>query len=156
MAGKASTAVILLIVVAIAAVGVAIAVLMARHGATKVGGRVSVEGTSIGSFSFGPNDCVSGAAYVPPYLGANLAAEGGFGLRVVDSGDRARLWVFSQGGRQGALTIDKANCSQWDVAVTWAHETANRVSKVNGHVRVTCAVGGGTVNANLTFERCAQ
>jgi len=140
----------------IALVGVGIGVLMMRHGAMKLRGGVSVEGTSIGSFSFRANDCASGAAFVPPYLGANLRAEGGSGLRVVESGDKARLWVFSQGGKQGALTIDKGSCSQWDVVVDWAHETTNRVNSVNGHVRVKCAVGGGKVTADVTFERCAQ
>ena len=156
MAGKTSTIAFALLGVAIAAIGVMIGVLMARHGAMKVGGKVDVEGTSLGTFWFGANDCESGAAFVPPDLGANLRAEGGYGLRVVGSGDKARLWVFSQGGKQGALTIDKGNCSEWDVAVDWAHKTANRVSMVNGHVRVQCSVGGGTVKANVTFERCAQ
>ena len=156
MAGKVSTVAFALFGVVVAVVGVGIGVLLMRHGAMKLSGSVSVEGTSIGSFSFRANDCSSGAASVPQYLGANLRAEGGYGLRVVESGDRARLWVFSQGGKQGALTIDKGNCSQWDVVVEWAHATVNRVSAVNGHVRVTCAAGGGTVKANVTFERCAR
>ena len=155
MAGKTSTTVFALLIAGVACVGVAITVLMLRHGAMKVGGRVTAEGTSIGDVSFSPNDCASGAASVPPYLGANLRGENGYGLRVVDSGDKARLWVFAQGGK-GALTIDKVSCSQWDVVVAWAHATVNRVSAVNGHVRVTCAAGGGTVKANVTFERCAQ
>jgi hypothetical protein len=144
-----------LLIAGVVCVGVVIAVLMARHGAMKLGGRVSAEGTSIGEISFTPNDCASGAAFVPPYLGANLRGEGGYGLRVVDSGDKARLWVFAQGGK-GALTIDKVACSQWDVVVAWAQATANRVNAVNGHVRVTCAAGGGTVKANVTFERCGR
>jgi hypothetical protein len=155
VARKAATVVFALIVVVVAAVGAAIGVLMARHGAVKLSGKVDVEGTSIGTFWFSPNDCVSGAAYVPTYLGANLHAAGGYGMRVVDSGDRARLWVFGQGGN-GALTIDKSSCSQWDVAVDWAQKTANRVSTVNGHVRVKCAVGGGQVKADLLFERCER
>jgi hypothetical protein len=154
VARKASTLAFAIIVVAIAAVGVAIGVLMARHGAMKVGGKVTVEGTSIGSFTFDPNDCASGAASVPSFLGANLRAQGGYGLRVAGSGESARLWVFSQGGRKGSLTIDKPSCSQWDVLVGGAHRTVKRVDTVGGHVRVTCAVGGGTVTANVTFERC--
>ena len=145
-----------IIVAVIVAVGVTIGVLMARHGALKVGGKVTVEGTSIGSFSFGVNDCASGAGFVPQYLGAVLRAEGGYGMRVIESGDRARLWVFSQGGKQGALTIDKNACSQWDVVVGWAHKTINRVNTVNGHVRVKCAADGGTIAADVHFERCAR
>lgn len=156
MARKASTLAFAIIVLAIAAVGIAIGVLMARHGAMKVAGRVTVEGTSIGSFYFDPNDCASGAASVPSFLGANMRAQGGYGLRVAGSGDNARLWVFSQGGKQGSLTIDKPSCSVWDVLVGGAHQTVKRVNAVDGHVRVTCAVGGGTVKANVTFERCAQ
>jgi len=156
VAGKVSTVVFALFGVVVAVVGLGIGLLLMRHGAMKLSGRVSVEETSIGSFSFRPNDCASGAAFVPQYLGANLRAEGGYGLRVVESGDSARLWVFSQGGRQGALTIDKGNCSQWDVAVDWAHQTINRVNTVNGHVRVKCGIGGGKVTADVTFQRCAQ
>ena len=156
MAGRVTTTVFALLGVAIAVIGVTIGLLMARHGAMKVGGTVTAQGTSIGSFSFGVNDCASGAAFVPSFLGANLRAEGGYGLRVAGSGDTARLWVFSQGGKQGSLTIDKPSCSQWDVAVDWAHQTVNRVNTVNGHVRVTCTAGGGTVKADVRFERCAQ
>jgi hypothetical protein len=156
VAGKVSTVAFALFGIVVAVVGVGIGVLLMRHGAMKLSGSVSVEGTSIGSFSFRANDCSSGAASVPQYLGANLRAEGGYGLRVVESGDRARLWVFSQGGKQGALTIDKGSCSQWDVVVDWAHQTINRVNSVNGHVRVKCGVGGGKVTADVTFERCAQ
>ena len=76
--------------------------------------------------------------------------------RLTGSGDTARLWVFSQGGKQGSLTIDKPTCPQWDVLVDWAHETVNRVNTVNGHVRVKCTVGGGKVTADVRFERCAQ
>jgi hypothetical protein len=156
VAGKVTTTAFALLGVAIAAIGVTIGLLMVRHGAMRVGGTVTAQGTSIGSFSFGVNDCASGAASVPQYLGAELRAEGGYGMRVVESGDRARIWVFSQGGKQGALTIDKNACSQWDVVVDWAHQTVNRVNTVNGHVRVQCSVGGGTVKANVTFERCAR
>jgi len=156
VAGKATTTVFAIIVVAIAAVGVTIGVLMARHGAMRVSGSVTAEGTSIGSFSFDANDCESGAAFVPAFLGADLRGQGGYGLRVAGSGDSARLWVFSQGGKQGSLTIDKPSCSQWDVAVDWAHQTVNRVNTVNGHVRVKCKAGGGTIKADVRFERCAQ
>jgi hypothetical protein len=154
--GKKTTIVFAIGVVVIAAVGGTIGVLMARHGAMRVSGSVTAEGTSIGRFSFEPNDCASGAAFVPSFLGADLRAQGAFGLRVAGSGDTARLWVFSQGGKQGSLTIDKPSCSQWDVAVDWAHQTVNRVNTVNGHVRVNCKAGGGTVKADVRFERCAQ
>ena len=156
MAGKVTTTAFALLGVAIAAIGVTIGVLMARHGAMRVGGSVTAEGTSIGSFSFDVNDCASGAALVPGFLGADLRAQGGSGLRVAGSGDSARLWVFSPGGKRGSLTIDKPTCSQWDVLVDWAHQTVNRVNTVNGHVRVKCAAGGGTVKADVSFERCAQ
>jgi hypothetical protein len=142
--------------VAIAAIGVAIAVLMARHGAMKVSGTVSADGTSIGTFSFDTNDCASGAASVPSFLGADLRAQAGYDLRVAGSGDGARLWLFSQGGRQGSLTIDKPSCSQWDVRADWAHQTVNRVNAVSGHVRVNCTAGGGKVAADVRFERCAR
>jgi hypothetical protein len=156
VARNARTIALAIIAVAIAAVGVTIGVLMARHGAMRVGGTVTAEGTSIGNFSFDVNDCSSGAASVPSFLGANLRAQGGYGMRVAGSGDGARLWVFSRGGRQGSLAIDKPSCSQWDVSVEWAHRTVSRVNTVNGHVRVTCAAGGGTVKADVRFERCAQ
>jgi hypothetical protein len=156
VAGKASTTAFTVLLVVVAAVGAVVGVLMARHGGMKIGGKVTTEGTSIGSFSFTPNDCESGGASTPPFLGAVLRAEGGYALRVVESGDSARLWVYSQGGKQGALTIDKRSCSQWDVAVAWARTTVNRVNTVNGHVRVKCGVGGGKVTADVHFERCAQ
>ena len=75
---------------------------------------------------------------------------------MAESGDNARLWFYSQGGKQGSVTVGKQHCSQWDVFVDWAHMKVNRVSTVSGHVRVNCAaMGGGTVKADVTFERCA-
>jgi hypothetical protein len=143
--------------IVVAAVGAAIGLLMVRHAGMKVGGNVTVEKTSIGSFSFAVNDCASGAAFVPGFFGADLRARDGFALRVVDSGDNARLWFFSQGGKQGSVAVGKQHCSQWDVFVDWAHMKVNRVNTVSGHVRVTCApLGGGTVKADVNFERCAM
>jgi len=156
VAGRVTTTAFALLGVAIAAIGVTLGVLMVRHGAMRVGGTVTAEGTSIGSFAFDANDCSSGAAFVPGFLGADLRAQAGYGLRVAGSGETARLWLFSQGGKQGSLTIDKISCSQWDVVVDWAHETVNRVNTVNGHVRVKCTAGGGKVTADVRFERCAQ
>jgi len=156
VAGKVTTTAFALLGVAIAAIGITLGVLMARHGAMRAAGSVTAESTSIGSFSFDANDCASGAAFVPSFLGADLRAQGGYGLRIAGSGDSARLWVFSQGGKQGSLTIDKPSCSQWDVLVDWAHQTVNRVNTVNGHVRVKCTAGGGTVKADVHFERCAR
>jgi hypothetical protein len=144
------------VLIVVAAVGAGIGVLMVRHAGVKVSGSVKVEKTTIGTFSYNVNDCASGAAFVPGFFGADLRAPGGYALRVVESGDKARLWFFSQGGKQGSVAVGKEHCAKWDVFVDWAHMKVNRVSTVSGHVRVDCAVlGGGTVKADVNFERCA-
>jgi hypothetical protein len=144
------------VVIVVAAVGAAIGVLMVRHTGVKVSGGVKVDKTSIGSFSYTVNDCASGAAFVPGFFGADLRAPNGYAFRVAESGDKARLWFYSQGGKQGSVTVGKEHCAKWDVFVDRAHTKVNRVSTVSGHVRVDCAVtGGGTVKADVTFERCA-
>lgn len=148
--------VFVVVLIVVAGIGAGIAVLMARRAGMKASGRVSVDKTSIGSFAFTVNDCASGAASIPSFLGADLRAPGGYAMRVVDSGDKARLWFFSQGGKQGSVAVGKQHCSQWDVLVDWAHTKVSRVSTVSGHARVTCAaIGGGTLKADVTFERCA-
>jgi hypothetical protein len=35
------------------------------------------------------------------------------------------------------------------------HLTVNRVNTVSGHVHVTCAAGGGALEAEVDFVRCA-
>lgn len=141
--------------VVVAAAGAALGVLMARRGQAKVSGTVVADKTSIGDFHFAVNVCESGAALVPPFLGVGLRGPDGYAMRVADSGDSARIWLYSQGGKHGALQIGKRSCSQWDVIVDWAQVTRNRVNAVNGHLRIACAVGGGKVTADVTFALCA-
>ena len=149
MAGKASTTAFVILLAVIAGVGVVVGVLMARRGGMKVSGTVTSDGTSIGNIWFGVNDCESGAAMEPSFFGVGLRGKDGFAMRVVDTGDKARIWLYSQGGRQGALHLDKQHCAQWDVLV-------DRAKGGSGHVRIACAAGGGNVKADVSFERCGM
>jgi hypothetical protein len=155
-ASRSATVTLGISMVVVAALGAVGGALISRRGAEKIAGRVSATGTSLGSFSFRVDDCASGQAFVPGFFGADLRAEGRAGaLRVVDSGDGARLWLYPPASGQPALGIGKQSCSRWDVRADWAHVTVNRVKTVTGHVHVTCAVGGGQVTADVDFERCA-
>ena len=105
---------------------------------------------------FHPNDCASGAGSVPSFLGANLRAQRGlWAARRRQRRQRAAVGVLA-GWQAGRADDRQAQLSAWDVAVGGAHQTVNRVNVVNGHVRVSARSGGGTVKANVTFERCAQ
>ena len=154
-ASRRATVTLGIAVVVVAAIGAGAGVMMARRARETVGGSVHANGTSVGSFSFRPNDCASGQAFVPGFFGVDLRGEGGYSMRVLGTGDKARLWLYSQGGAHGSIAIDKPNCSRWDVGVDWAHVTVNRVKTVSGHVRVACRAGGGTVSTDVVFERCA-
>jgi hypothetical protein len=156
VAKKPSTTAFAILLIAIASIGAVVGVLMGRHGRVKASGTVVADRTAIGSFSFGVNDCEAGTAMVPSFMGAALHGEGDYSMRVVDTGDKARIWLYSQGGRQGSVAITKTRCVQWDVVVASAHTTINRVEAVNGHIRIACAVGGGSVKADVNFERCAR
>jgi len=142
-----------IVLVLVAGIGAAAGVMMARR-AKKMSGSVAAVGTSIGTFTFNPTDCVSGHALARGFLGAELRGSGRQALRVVDSGPRARLWLYGT-GTQPALGIGQPTCAEWDVRVDWAGVTVNRVKTVSGHVNVTCDVGGGRVTAHLVFEKCA-
>ena len=142
--------------VVVAALGAVGGVAISRRAGERVSGSVKADGTSVGTFSFGVNDCASGHAFVPGFFGADLRGGYSNSLRVVGSGDQARLWLYPPVSGSPALGIGKANCSRWDVFVDWAHVTVNRVNTVSGHVRVDCKAGGGTVTADVEFARCAQ
>ena len=156
MAGRAPTVSLVIVLVGLAGVGAGAGVLLARRTGEKVAGSVAADGTPVGTFSFVVSDCASGHAFVPGFFGADLRGEGGFDLRVVDSGDDAQLWLYPQGAKKGAIEIRKPDCSEWDVLVEWTNLTVNRVHTVSGHVRVACAVGGGKITASASFERCAR
>jgi hypothetical protein len=131
-------------------------IVLVRHVTEQVKGTVHAAGTPAGTFDFAVDDCASGHAFVPGFFGADLRGGGGrFDLRAVDSGDDAQLWLYPPGAKRGATLIARRDCSRWDVVVEWARVTVNRVYTVNGHVRVTCAVGGGTLAADVEFLRCA-
>ena len=156
MAGRVTTTAFALLGAAIAVIGITIGVLMSRHGAMKVGGAVDLRGHVDRQLRVRRRRLRVGRCVRARLPRRRPARAGGLALRVAGSGDAARLWLFPQGGRQGALTIDKPSCSQWDVQVDWAHQTVNRVNTVSGHVRVRCTAGGGKVTADVRFERCAQ
>ena len=141
--------------IAVVAIGAIASLTIGRHFAAKVNGSVTADATAVGTFSFAVNECASGHAFVPGFFGADLRGGGGQALRVVDTGDDARLWLYPRGGGHHPLGIDKQSCSEWDVLVDWAHVTVNRVKTVSGHVRVTCVTGGGKLTAHVDFEHCA-
>jgi hypothetical protein len=149
VAGKASTTAFVILLAVIAAVGAGVGVLMARRGGMKVSGTVATDGTSIGTIWWAVNDCESGRAMEPSFFGVGLRGKDGFAMRVADTGDNARIWVYSQGGRQGALQLSKQNCARWDVLV-------DRAKGGSGHVRIACTAGGGTAKADVSFERCGM
>jgi len=156
VARKGSITVFAVVLIVVAAVGAGIGVLMVRHAGVKVSGSVKVDKTTIGSFSYNVNDCASGWVAIGARNDCTRGAPGGYALRALDSGDKARLWFFSQGGKQGSVAVGKQHCAKWDVSVDSANAKVNRVSTVSGHVRVDCAaMGGGTLKADVTFERCA-
>lgn len=144
-----------IVLIAVAVGGSMVGVTLARRGA-KLSGGVTADGTSVGTFKFNANGCASGHGIVPGFFGAELHSASGYALRVVDTGPHARLWLYGRSPTQPALGIGQPSCTEWDVRVDWAGITVNRIKAVNGHVNVTCAVGGGTVTAHVTFERCAQ
>ncbi|HMF41542.1 MAG TPA: hypothetical protein VKQ32_12655 [Polyangia bacterium] len=154
-ASRSATTTLGITIVVVAALGAVGGVLIARRAGAKINGGVTAEGASVGTFKFNASSCASGHAFVPGFFGVELRGSGGQALRVVDSGPRARLWLYGQFPTQPALGIGQPSCSEWDVRVDWAGVVVNRVKAVNGHVNVTCAVGGGTVTAHVTFERCA-
>jgi hypothetical protein len=145
----------------------------------RVTGVVRAQRTPVGSFAFAVDDCASGHAFVPGFFGVDLRGQSpdqgqgrdqdqgqrqgqrqgrgktGFDLRVVGSGDDAQLWLYPPGAKSGAIPIGKADCARWDVLVDWAHVTVNRVQTVSGHLRATCAIGGGNLTADVDFVRCA-
>jgi hypothetical protein len=155
VAANRSTTVTLIAVIVLAAVGATAGIVISRRSAERVTGKVTAEKTAAGTFSFSVNDCASGAAYLPGFFGVDLRSREGYALRVVDSGEGARLWLYPKPGEGGAIGISKPHCAQWDVLVDWAHLIVNRVKTVSGHVNVTCNVGGGTVAAHVDFARCA-
>jgi hypothetical protein len=142
-------------VAVVAVLGVTAGIVVSRRSAERVSGHVNVEKTAAGTFSFSVNDCASGQASLPGFFGVDLRSREGYVMRVVDSGERARLWLYPKPGEGGAIGISKPHCSRWDVQVDWAHLIVNRVKTVSGHVRVDCAVGAGKVAADVSFERCA-
>ena len=154
-ASRSATVTFAVVLIVAAAVGSMVGVRLARRGA-KLSGGVTSEGTSVGTFKFNVNGCASGHAFTPGFSGVELHSSGGYALRVVDSGPRARLWLYGQSPTQPALGIGQPSCTEWDVRVDEAGVTVSRIKAVNGHVHVTCAIGGGTVTAHVTFERCAQ
>jgi hypothetical protein len=170
VARRASTIVFAIVLVIVSAVGAAAGVLMARRNGEKAGGSVVADGMPVGTFSFGVTDCASGQAFAPGFFGVDLRGgapgsgegqsegQGGgdFDLRVVGSGDDAELWLYPKGSTTGAMQLRKRDCSEWDVLVEWAGVTVNRVSTVNGHVKVACAIAGGKLTAVIDFERCAS
>jgi hypothetical protein len=140
--------------VVVAVVGVAGGVILGRRSKTIVQGTVVAEGTSVGTFSFVVEHCLSGQTLQPKFFGVDLRAEGGFAVSVVGSGDGGHLRLFSQGGRQGSIVIAKHLCSQWDVRVERPPSALDRAKGMSGHVNVMCNAGGGTMKANVVFERC--
>jgi hypothetical protein len=149
-----------IILAVVAAVGAVVGVWISRRAAGRASGSVKSESTSVGTFSFGVNACASGQTLAPVFFGVELRGVGpGAGaaaLRVVDSGDRARLWLYPPISGTGALGIGKASCVRWDVRVDAVDATVSRAKAVSGHLRVDCNVGGGRVTADVDFARCAR
>jgi hypothetical protein len=154
-ASRPATATLAIAVVVVAVIGATAGVVISRRSAERVSGSVNAQRTRAGTFSFSVNDCASGQAFVPGFFGVDLRSREGYVMRVVDSGEGARLWLYPKPGEGGAIGISKPPCARWDVLVDWAHLTVNRVKTVSGHVHVDCAVGDGKVAADVTFERCA-
>lgn len=144
-----------IVLVVVMGVGAGAGVLMARHTEERVGGSVIADGTPVGTFSFGVNDCASGQAFEPGFFGVELRGEAETHLRVVGTGDDAELLLYPQGVHSGAIKIHKTDCTEWDVRIDRAGVTVDDVSTVSGHVMVACAIGGGKLTAVVDFERCA-
>jgi len=120
-----------------------------------VDGTVRAEGTPVGTFTFAVTACAAGHGRSPGFFGADLLGEGGFDLRVVGSGDGARMFLYPQGAASDAIQFAKPDCTRWQVAVEWGPGTANYgMGTLVGHVRVSCSVGGGRLNADVEFKNC--
>ena len=140
--------------VAIAAIGVMI---RRADGAARgdEGGRQGRRrGHVAGSFWFGVNDCELGRRSCRPTWAPTCAPKAASACASSTAGRRG-CGRSRRAASRASLTIDKGNCSEWTCRRLGA-QPSNRVSMVNGHVRVQCSVGGGTVKANVTFERCGQ
>jgi hypothetical protein len=154
VARRSSTVLLAIAVVVVTVVGVSAGVLIGRRSRMSVVGSVSAEGTSVGNLSFAVDHCLSGQTLTPKFFGVDLRAEGGFAMSVVGSGDGAHLRLFSKGGRQGSIAIQKQVCTWWEVLVERPPSAVDRAPGMRGRVKVACTVGGGTVKADVVFDRC--
>ena len=119
-----------------------------------VEGSVDAQGTSVGDLSFAVDHCLSGQTLTPRFFGVDLRAEVGYAMSVVGSGDAAHLRLFSQGGRRGSIAIRKQSCTWWEVLVERPPAALDRAPGMRGRVKVACTVAGGTVKADVVFDRC--
>ncbi|GMV44498.1 MAG: hypothetical protein AMXMBFR64_62140 [Myxococcales bacterium] len=119
----------------------------------KVDGVFSSSGDPLGRFDAYPSDCRSGAAFLPPFLGAEIGSAATGLLRIQGSGKTATVTVWAPGSPDGRA-YDASRCSTFDAVVTLAGSEVNEVRAVDGHLRMECTDGAATVRADLTFDAC--
>jgi hypothetical protein len=154
VARRSPTVILAIAVVVAAVVAISAGVLLGRRSRMNVEGSVEAKGTSVGDLSFAVDHCLSGQTLTPRFFGVDLRAEGGFAMSVVGSGDGAHLRLFSQGGRRGSIAIGKQFCTRWDVLVERPRPALDRAAGMRGRAKVACTVAGGTVKADVVFDRC--
>ena len=111
-------------------------------------GTVIVDGTP-----FAVDGCKKLAVEGPPDpLGADLLSGGNTVLRVIRSGGNVQLWLYAKSPGGAAIPINQSDCSEWKVDLSWDYPGSSH--KQDGHLSLTCKVGGHRLNGDASFYDC--
>jgi len=114
-------------------------------------GTVVVDGTSFGTFTFTVDTCTAVRMADPDSSGVDLRGSDGNALRLVSDGRDVQMWLYPARGARGAISIGRNDCSVWS-AQLFAEQASPL--PIGGDATVACAVGGGKLNAAITFAHC--
>jgi hypothetical protein len=113
---------------------------------SKSSGTVTVDGQP-----FAIEECRSGQANVPPFIGVDFLDKSGKRVRFYSEGaGTLRTFIFPPGASQGEMIGE--GCGS--VTVNTQNSEVNGVKNVSGSVTANCTGSGHTIVANATFENC--
>ncbi|MCA9690298.1 MAG: hypothetical protein KC636_11860 [Myxococcales bacterium] len=120
-----------------------------------VSGELTVKSDEFGEWRYAPTRCYSGEP--GGFFGVDLI-EGPEGsdriVRVVEDPIDGAALRINVPGEELSLVVEQDGCRDWDVQLDRTNTRVNYVWNMDGHVEVSCAGEGVTIDASLAFVGC--
>lgn len=122
-----------------------------------VRGQLVATGTAHGDITLGAGTCLVGERF--GYEGVFLRNATGGGVRIEAAGPVVRVEVPGTCGDDHArcqyLDVPRSSCSTFEVVTEKTNESYNRRKVWRGSLSLSCKLERGSVEASLTFPKCA-